>query len=200
MTTPPEPIQPPDERWFPILTRRLVLREFREQDLDDIHAYGSDPEVVRYMDWGPNTPAITRKFLDESITEQATWPRLKVSLAVELRAEARLIGALHLGISDPANQSGDLGYCLHRDYWRRGVATEAAAALVRAGFETLGLHRLWATCDTRNVGSAGVLEKVGMRREATMRQDRWARDGWRDSYLYALLADEWAARANGSET
>jgi ribosomal-protein-alanine N-acetyltransferase len=194
MTTPPEPIKPPQERWFPLVTPRLVLREFREDDLHDIHAYGSDPEVVRYMEWGPNTPEATRKFLGDKLAEQATWPTLNVGLAVEFRAEARVIGAVHLEVSDPANQAGDIGYCLHRDYWRRGVASEAASALAGVGFERLGLHRLWATCDVRNAGSAGVMMKLGMRREATMRQNQWAKDGWRDTHLYAMLAEEWVAR------
>jgi RimJ/RimL family protein N-acetyltransferase len=68
---------------------------------------------------------------------------------------------------------------------------------MRVGFEQLGLHRLWAICDVRNAGSAGVLRKVGMRREAMLRQHLWGRDGWRDSYLYAMLADEWAKKAGG---
>jgi len=196
MTTPPDPIQPPLERWFPLLTPRLILREFHEDDLDDIQAYAEDPEVVRYMDWGPNTPAMTRQFLDLRLDDQRTWPRLAFSLAVEVRAEARMIGAVRLDVSDPANRGADLGYSFHRDYWRRGIASESARALARVAFERLGLHRLWATCDVRNTGSAGVLEKLGMRREATLRQHLWVRDGWRDSHLYAILADEWAARDN----
>jgi len=60
------------------------------------------------------------------------------------------------------------------------------------GFEVLGLRRIWAECDTRNAGSYGIMEKLGMRREAHLRQDKRSRDGWRDSYLYAILAEEWA--------
>jgi RimJ/RimL family protein N-acetyltransferase len=57
----------------------------------------------------------------------------------------------------------------------------------------LGHHRIWATCDARNHGSYAIMEKVGMRREGHMLKNLKARDGWRDSYVYALLADEWRA-------
>jgi len=67
-------------------------------------------------------------------------------------------------------------------------------ALVRVAFETLKLHRVWATCDVRNRGSFGIMEKLGMRREGTLRKNLLVRDGWRDTHVYALLDEEWAAR------
>ena len=199
MTTPPNPIQPPLERWFPLLTPRLILREFREDDLPSIQAYAQDPEVVRYMEWGPNTPDETRQFFELRLQDQRTWPRLAFSLAVEARAEGRMIGAVRLDVSDPANHSADMGYTFHREAWGQGFASEAARALAEVGFERLGLHRLWATCDVRNTGSAAVLEKLGMKREGTLRQHLWVRDGWRDSHLYAVLADDWRAAREAGE-
>jgi [ribosomal protein S5]-alanine N-acetyltransferase len=194
MTTPPEPLEPPQTRWFPLVTPRLTLREFGDQDLDDIHAYGCDPEVVRYMDWGPNTPELTRKFLDDRLAEQRVWPRLAVNLALESAAEARVIGAVRLEVSDPANRAAEIGYTLHRAWWGLGLASEAAQALARVGFGVLGLHRLWATCDARNTGSQRVLEKLGMRSEGELRRNAWMRDRWRDTRVYAVLAEEWAGR------
>ncbi|QUD88738.1 GNAT family N-acetyltransferase [Phenylobacterium montanum] len=191
MHAPPEPFAPPAQPWFPLATERLLLREFRSEDLDDIHAYGSDPEMVRFMDWGPNTPQMTREFLDRMLVQQAEWPRLGVGLAVEWTAEARVIGAVRLEVKDPIHRTADLGYGFHREFWGRGVATEAARALVRVGFDGLGLHRIWATCDARNTGSQRVLEKLGMRREGLMNANAWSRDHWRDTLLYAVLAEEW---------
>jgi RimJ/RimL family protein N-acetyltransferase len=68
---------------------------------------------------------------------------------------------------------------------------QAARGLLAFGFETLALHRIAATCDTGNVGSARVLERIGMRREAPFREDSLLRGRWRDSFLYAVLEDEW---------
>jgi RimJ/RimL family protein N-acetyltransferase len=190
------PKTPP--KWLPLTTERLILRDLRASDVDDIHAYAADRRVTRFMDWGPNTPEETKVFLDRHLEEQKTWPRSGVNMAIEVAAEARLIGAIRLGIVDAKTRTGDFGYSLNADYWNRGYATEAAAALLRVGFETLGLRRIFATCDVRNTGSWTVMEKLGMRREATFRQDVRARTGWRDTYLYAILATEWRRQARAS--
>jgi RimJ/RimL family protein N-acetyltransferase len=58
--------------WLPIETERLLLRDFREDDFDSIHAYATDPEVVRYMTWGPNTLEVTREVLDRNLERQKT--------------------------------------------------------------------------------------------------------------------------------
>lgn len=177
--------------WFPIRTERLVMREFRESDLDAVHVYGSDPEVVRFMDWGPNTLEDTRAFLGRMFAAQAQWPRPDVNLAVEHVADGRVIGAIRLGITDAANRTADLGYSFARSYWRQGLGVEAARAMLDVGFRALGLHRIHAHCDPRNAGSYGVMEKLGMRREGLLRHNLRLRGEWRDTLLYAILADEW---------
>ena len=101
MPTPPDqtPFLPDDAPpWFPLETERLRLREFREADLDDIHAYGGDPEVSRFMDWGPNTLEISKDFLGRQLASKAAWPRPDVSLAVKLRATDEMVGSIRLGL------------------------------------------------------------------------------------------------------
>lgn len=178
------------ERWFPLQTRRLVLREFLAADERDIHEYASDLEVVRYVPWGPNTPEDTRRVLNERLKEQKQWPRDDVTLAIELKGERKVIGSIRLGIRDPSNRTADFGYVLNRSYWHRGYTTEASQAIVRCAFLQLNLHRLFATCDTRNGTSMRVMERLGMRREAHFLADVLQRAQWRDSYLYALLETE----------
>jgi RimJ/RimL family protein N-acetyltransferase len=184
----------PQTPWFPIRTQRLLLREARLTDYDDIHAYAIDPEVVRFMPWGPNTPEVTAQALGGWVAMSAQWPRGEVNLVMELAQTGRAIGAIRLSIQSKADRTADFGYTLNRDYWRQGFGTEAASAIVETAFTTLGLHRVFATCDTLNVGSYGIMEKLGMRREGTLRQDQNVRGRWRDTHVYALLAEEWAAR------
>jgi ribosomal-protein-alanine N-acetyltransferase len=183
--TPPEP-------WLPLKTERLILRPFREADYDDVHEYASDPRVTRFMTWGPNTPEISRKFLDIALAEQQVWPRAVVNMAAEVASERKMIGSVRFAVIDASTRTADFGYSLHRAYWNQGYATEAAGALVRHAFEVLGVRRVYATCDVRNTGSWRVMEKLGMRREARFHKDVRSRRGWRDTYLYAVLADEWA--------
>ncbi|MGA0599939.1 GNAT family N-acetyltransferase [Caulobacter sp. KR2-114] len=185
--------RPTVPRWLPLETERLILRDVREDDFDDVHEYATDLEVVRYMNWGPNTPEITRQVLDGWLKDQRRWPRPVVNMAAHHKTDGRMIGAVRFAILDAESGTGDFGYSFNRAYWNQGLGAEAAGAVVRNAFETLGLRRMIATCDARNIGSWRVMEKLGMRREALFRQDAKAHDGWRDSYLYAILADEWAA-------
>ena len=179
----------PDQPWFPIRTPRLVLREFREGDLADIHAYAAIPEVCRFMEWGPNTPEDSRAALDRALASQGEWPRKHVGLAVE--REGVVIGSIRMDLQGEKTADADFGYTMHPDHWAQGLATEASRALLEIAFQTLGLHRVWATCDVENTGSYRVMEKLSMRREAEFRQDKLIRGEWRNSYLYAILADEW---------
>jgi|SRR5579862_7649443 len=181
------------EKWFPIRTARLLLREFTLADEADVHEYGGDPEVSRFTDWGPNTPEVTHQVLLGRLELQQKWPRHEIDLGIELCATGKLIGSFRLRITDSENGLGDFGFVLNRAYWNQGLITEATRAVLDKAFTVLNLHRLIATCDTRNVGSARVLEKAGMRREAHFRQDVFQKGEWRDSYLYAILKRDWAS-------
>ena len=179
--------------WFPIITERLELRDFRNADLDDIHDYAADPEVSRYENWGPNTLDKTREVLAASLTNQTDFPRLYFNLAMQHRVSGRLIGSISIGLRDAANRTAEIGYCLRRDHWRQGYSHEAARALIDVTFGALDLHRVFATCDVRNTGSWAVMQKLGMRREGEFHHDRKIKGAWRDSYLYAVLRDEWSS-------
>ena len=171
-----------------------MLREFRLGDEPDIHEYASDPEVVRFTDWGPNTHDVTQAVLRRWLKEQDQGLETSVTLAIELKSEKRLIGTIRIDVKDERTRTADIGYSLSRRYWNNGYATEAAHALIDAAVRRLGIHRIWASCDTRNTGSYRVMEKLGMRREATFHKDVLQKGEWRDTHLYAILSEEWLAR------
>lgn len=171
-------------------TPRLVLREKRDDDVAAILRWASDAEVVRLVQWGPNDEAMTRAYLEVAKRAREAEPRVDFELGITLRGADELVGACGLRIVSHASAHGDLGYTLRRDLWGQGYATEAARALVDFGVDVLHLHRIWATCHVDNAASARVLEKIGMRREGRLRENVKQRDGWRDSWLYALLASD----------
>jgi [ribosomal protein S5]-alanine N-acetyltransferase len=175
-----------------IETPRLLLRPFRETDLADIHAYASDPDVVRLMDWGPNTLEQTRTFLVQmtstALASSAEW--CAVDMALEVKDEGRVIGSCALRRDGSACGDAALGFCLNKAYWSRGYATEAAAALLSYAFEALGAHRVYATCSPENGASARVLEKIGMQREGYLRENLEAKGRRRDSLLFAKLSTD----------
>ena len=171
---------------------RLRLREWREDDWPQAHAYASDPEVVRYLDWGPNTEEETRAFIGAAMRARQASPRTHYDLAVALAETDVVIGGSRIWIESAQHREASVGYSLAQAHWGRGYATELARGLLRFGFETLGMHRIWAIVEPENVASARVLEKVGMQREGRLRDHRYAKGRWRDSVLYAALAPEWA--------
>ena len=174
-------------------TERLLLREFDVNDFAAVHEYGSDPEVVRYLVWGPNTEEETRAFLERMQARAAADPRVEYGLAVIEKEPGCLVGGIGIYRDGPDGSQAILGYCFARGAWGRGIATEAAEEMLRFGFGELDLHRVWAGCDTDNAGSIRVLEKLGMTREAHHRQSSRVRGEWRDEFAYAVLENEWRA-------
>jgi ribosomal-protein-alanine N-acetyltransferase len=172
-------------------TPRLTLRDLEAADWPALLAVESDPEVARYQEFGPRTATETREYLTRALRFAASQPRRTFDLGMTLGDDPRLVGRCGLGMSDEDGRQGMLWYTLRRDLWGRGYTTEAAHALVAFGFRELGLHRIWADCDPGNIGSYRVLEKLGLRREGHLREHLWIKDGWADSYIYAILAREW---------
>ena len=176
---------------LPCQTERLLLRDFVAADLEAVHAYASRDDVCRFMPWGPNDETASRAFIDRALEEQTQTPREIYQLAVIETSTRRLIGGVGLYIKSWHNADGFIGYVFHSDVWGRGYATEAAGALVDAGFQQLDLHRIWSTCDDENAASARVMEKLGWQQEGLLRQDVNLRGQWRDSRVLAILRDEW---------
>lgn len=140
--------------------QRILLREFRLEDAPFVHAYASDPEVTRYMPWGPNTWDDTLRFLQEVIFQARQTPREIFELAIILKEDGRLIGGAGIRVEEEGRAS--LGYILHREAWGRGLATEAGRLLIAFARERLSLREIFATCHPDNRASQRVLEKLGM--------------------------------------
>lgn len=179
---------------LPLQTERLVLREVQPEDRRDVHRYASDPEVVKYMAWGPNTEEESRAHVAARSSAPAQSPRISWELVLELKSTSRVIGGCGIRVHSAVNRDADIGYVLHRDYWGQGLVTEAASAIIEVGFSTLRMHRIWATTDPENLRSIRVLERLGMRLEGRLREHLWCKQRWRDSALYSVLEYEWAAR------
>ena len=173
--------RPPELR-----TNRLLLRPFRSDDVDDVFAYASDPE------WGRHLP-VPRPYTfrdAETFVAGATVPDPRQRMQWAIVHEGRVSGGIELRFRDP--DSAEIGYSLARPLWGRGLATEAASAVLGYGFGEPGLARIWAAADVRNVASWRVMEKLGMRREGLLRSRRVMHGERVDDVLYALLREEWA--------
>jgi ribosomal-protein-alanine N-acetyltransferase len=176
---------------FELVSLMLRLRDYRPDDAEAVQRFASDPEVVEHLPFGPNELADTKAFLRRAIESAQAVPRRSFEVALTDRATGELVGGIRLGVQSDVHRDASIGYILRRDLWGKGLVTEAASALVAFGFTQLGMHRIWATCAVDNIGSRRVLEKLGMTREAHLREHLWVRERWRDSYLYALLERDW---------
>lgn len=177
-------------------TERLVLREVELDDVPAMQRYAGDPEVCRYMLWGPNTLEQTRGFCMSQLDIQRSRDRQDYELAVIEKASGDLVGGVGLRVRNTLQREGDVGYVLCRDRWGQGLAAEALGAILRFGFGVLGLHRVWATADARNVQSTRVMEKAKMRREGLLEKSLYLKGAFRDIALYAILEDEfWSSEA-----
>lgn len=177
-----------------LTTDRLLLREFREDDWHAVLAYQSDPLYLRYNPWSHRTETDVRQFVQRFIYWSQEQPRRRFQFAIELQSERRLIGNCGVRTSNIHAWEADLGYELNSRYWNKGYATEAARALLTFGFEELQFHRVWAHCISENVGSAHVLEKIGMTLEGRFRESEWMKNRWWDTLQFAILEHEWRAQ------
>lgn len=166
-------------------TERLILRKYRDSDLQDLYEYLSDAEVLKFEPYKPMS-------IDE-VKENLVW-RMSTDemIAIESKEEQKMIGNIYLGKRD--FDTLELGFVLNRKYWGKGYAAESCRALLKLAFDT-GIHRIYAECDPQNVASWKLLERLGFRREAHLRQNIyfWKDENgmpiWKDTYIYAYLCE-----------
>jgi RimJ/RimL family protein N-acetyltransferase len=177
-----------------IETERLLLRAFRESDLDDLHAMRSLPEVVRYLYGEVRSREQCEEMLAERLTQTSVAAEGDgLSLAVERRDDGRVIGDMSLWLRSAEHRQGEIGFVFHPDAQGQGYAREAATALLAVAFGELGLHRVFGRTDGRNDASAALMRRLGMRQEAHFRENEMFKGAWGDELVFAVLESEWGA-------
>jgi RimJ/RimL family protein N-acetyltransferase len=182
----------PDIR-LPLRTERLVLRRFEACDLAAFHAYHSLPETARFLPGEAKSytqsMASVGKYANFVFEKEGDW----ICLAIEAVDSPGLLGEIVLKWLPGCGQA-EIGWSLAPEARGKGIATEAAAALLQLGFEELNFHRINAKLDALNSASAALCERLGMRLESTQ-VDKWHyKDQWATEVVYAILADEWGSR------
>ena len=177
---------------LPIETERLLLRKYEDRDLEDIVAYSraADFWLARNMDWEPTEEGVKAYFESRRDLEPESYPEW-LELVVELKAGGQAVGNVGNGVADRDQGQASVGWLLGCQYRGQGLATEAVRALVTFGFESMGLHRIYARTGSRNTRSWRLMERIGMRREAHLRKSHKVKGEWDDEFIYAILADEW---------
>jgi len=146
---------------LPIRTSRLLLRAHEHSDLDDILEYHSDPEVVRYLPWPVRDRALAAEALEPRLRQgrvdvEGEW----LVLAMQL-IDGPVIGEVVLKCASVEKGEAELGYAMHAGYHGRGLAFEAATAMIDLATTEFGVTRLIAELDARNAASVRLLERLG---------------------------------------
>ena len=181
----------------PILqTTRLMLRPFTMADAPAVKRLAGAPEVA------DTTLSLPHPYPDGAAEEwigthaEQFASGTGATFAMVDRGTIEVCGAIALDIT-PRFRRAEMGYWLGVPYWNRGYTTEAAAAILKYGFETLNLHRIFAQHFTRNPASGRVMQKIGMIFEGILREHLLKDGRFEDVAVYGILQREWRAQQAG---
>lgn len=174
-----------------IETDRLILRPFTSNDLDALASIGSDPDVMHYIgDGKPQSREQTEQRLN-AIIEHHSRHGFGLWAAVD-KSSGDLMGFCGLQLLDNTSEV-EVGYRLAKRFWGMGLASEAAMASLRYGFEDLGLDRIVAVVHPENIASRRVIEKIGL---------KYVKDAWfynKKLKYYAISRDQYDSKS-GTDT
>jgi RimJ/RimL family protein N-acetyltransferase len=192
----PTPAPPPP---VPLRTERLELRYLRDADADELLRYYGRADTTRYLLDGPWDAAKAR---DEVGRRQGrlhiTAAGFAVCLVVvepDTQGGRAVVGDITLWAVDDSLSLGEISWVFDPAAGGRGLATEAARAVLDLAFGHYGMHRVRVRMDARNAASARLCERLGFRREGLLRQDWLIKEEWTDTLVYGMLAPEWPGAA-----
>lgn len=181
-----------------ISTSRLLLRRFTRRDVESIHEAvdASLPQLAEFLPWAH--PGYDRTDASAYVRDSiAAWKEGRAFDYAIRRLEdpGRHLGNISIWHVSRVGRTGEIGYWIRSDETGSGIATEATAALVDAGFSDLGLHKITLRIATGNKASERIAEKLGFVKEGVLRDELRIRGVWVDHTLFSLLEHERDRRA-----
>ena len=177
---------------FEIKTDRLLLRPYRQTDVDDVFAFAADPEWSRFLPVPqPYLYQHAVEFVEMHLDTSNKWD-LNPRWAIE--QGGKCVGGINIRLHSH-DQLAEMGYSLARTHWGQGYMTEAATAVTNSAFSHIPpLNRIRAMADKRNHGSLRIMHKLGMQQEGVLRQNRKTHGELIDEVWCGILRPEWEAR------
>lgn len=173
-----------------IETTRLTLRRFVESDAEAMFRnWASDPEVTKYLTWPAHgSMEVSQQVMNDWIShyEEDTF----YQWAIVPKDLGEPIGTISVVSRNDRAELVQLGYCIGKNWWHRGIMSETLQAVLDFFFEEVGVNRVEAIHDVKNPNSGAVMKKCGMKYEATLRQSGWNNSGICDMAWYALLKED----------
>lgn len=172
-----------------IETERLIIRPISMFDAKDMFEYAKDNEMTRFMGWYAHQKIEdTLAALKNMVEREGNYP----TFAIVLKENKKMIGTIDAIIFGKGKAlKAEIGYALSREYWNKGIMTEAATAVVGHLFTNYDIHRVQAKHDLKNPASGKVMEHIGMIKEGTLRDYLYVKGEYATMNMYSMLRDEW---------
>lgn len=181
------------KRDFPIIeTNRLILREVKTEDSNDMFLYLSDKEIVKHMGLEPFQT-------EEEVLEEIEWYQTiykdgtGIRWGITRKDNGRVIGSCGFLNMQPKHCRAEVGYELSKAYWGKGIASEALQAVINYGFQHLQLERIEALIEPANLPSLKLLDKKGFKKEGLLRHYEFTCGKFDDLYMYSILKGDLAS-------
>ena len=178
------------DRFPEFSTERITLQQFELSDADAHHQLLTDPEVMMYMD-GPMPKdkeevhgKIEQIIKDFEEQKGIIW-------TIKLKNQSDMLGYFGFWRIDRKNHRVEMGYALKKEYWKQGIATEAARLAIDFAFNEFNVHSICANINPSNAPSRALLMKLGFRQEAYFREDYYFNGKFMDSAIFSLLVSDW---------
>jgi ribosomal-protein-alanine N-acetyltransferase len=172
-------------------TEHLILRKLRTEDLGDMHIYGSNDEVSKFVSWNTHQSLSDTKVFLDNILEQ--YEKKKIAFwGIELKENRKLVGTINFVSINLKHKKAEMGYILSQEFWGKGIMTEATKEIIKFGFEKMNFVRIEAKCMVENIGSQRVMEKAGMTFEGIIRKGMFTKGIHRDLKSYSILDEEFS--------
>jgi RimJ/RimL family protein N-acetyltransferase len=174
-------------------TERLILRKLKMSDLDDLHSFRSNPEIVKFQGFNLFTIEDSKKFIEEQSNAEFGEPGEWVQTGIVWKENNKLVGDFALKPERDEPRTVEIGVTLNTNYQGKGFAIEAFTKVFEYLFTETETHRIIGLLDTENHGSRKLMENLNFRREAEFKKSYWDEkmNEWRDEYVYAMLKEDW---------
>ncbi|RYG56508.1 MAG: N-acetyltransferase [Alphaproteobacteria bacterium] len=179
---------------LPIQTARIQLRLFERRDAALVSRYHLLPSVQRYLVRPTRYPEDLASAVETMRGHVGLQrPGDTLTLAMERKEDAALLGHVSLRWSDATASQGELLFAVDPAHAGNGFLTEALTAMLNLAFDHYRIHRIFVRCDGRNHHSAKLMQKLGMRLEAHYREHALFQGEWDEELHFAILDREWQA-------
>jgi ribosomal-protein-alanine N-acetyltransferase len=176
-------------------TERLTIRPFSLKDTQELHQITSQKEVVKYLPEDVMSLEEVRRiivWLIDCYEKNTAEHIIKFTTAIVWKEDEKVIGWCGLGPLDFNPSEIEIFYGLSKEFWGKGIATEAGRAMLHHGFDTIGLDEIVAVCHPKNAPSVRVIEKMGLIYRERVEKLPREYSSYEGCLYYSLSKDEYS--------